>query len=369
MQGGRYGGAGIAHGWREAQRENFAEIQLSVAGNDDGAFDDVFEFANVARPVIGAEATQTIGRKFGNGLGHARAVAFDEKAREKFNVGAAIAEGRNGDWENVKAIVKIFAEASGGDFGLQVAIGGGNDADVDRAGLRAANGLEFAFLEHAQKFGLKFERKFADFVEKENSVIGEFEATGAAGGGSGEGAFFVAEEFAFAECGGNRCAVNADERPGTALALLVNGAGDKFLAGPGFTFDQHGGWCGCDLIDGADHGVNGWTVADHFAVILGFGDFALQIVGFGFQVLKTAFGGELVFDIAKNDAVAGASGKIEAGNAGFGGKLRTVGTNGIEAARNPGETTAGRIEFVHDGRKFLRAGGSEQRRQAAIGES
>ncbi len=46
---------------------------------------------------------------------------------------------------------------------------------------------------------MRVERHVADFIEQERAVLGEFEAAGAAFDGTGEGAFFVAEEFTFDE--------------------------------------------------------------------------------------------------------------------------------------------------------------------------
>ena len=41
-----------------------------------------------------------------------------------------------------------------GDFFLQVAVGGGDDADVDFDGAVAADAFEFALLQDAEEFGL-----------------------------------------------------------------------------------------------------------------------------------------------------------------------------------------------------------------------
>ncbi len=48
-----------------------------------------------------------------------------------------------------------------------IAVGGGNDADVERNRLLAAHPLDFALLQHAQQLGLQAERHFRDFVEQQ----------------------------------------------------------------------------------------------------------------------------------------------------------------------------------------------------------
>ena len=66
---------------------------------------------------------------------------------------------------------------------------------------------------------------------------------------AGEGAFFVAEEFAFEQVFGDRRAVDGDERLVHAGAVLENGAGDEFLAGAAFAGDQDGRAGRRDLAD------------------------------------------------------------------------------------------------------------------------
>ena len=44
-------------------------------------------------------------------------------------------------------------------------------------GSRAAESLKLAFLNHSQQLRLKFQRQFADLVEKDGGFVGEFEAS------------------------------------------------------------------------------------------------------------------------------------------------------------------------------------------------
>ena len=57
---------------------------------------------------------------------------------------------------HVEAEVKILAERASAIFGLEVAVGGRDDADVDLDFLIAANRTNFLFLQNAQKLGLHF---------------------------------------------------------------------------------------------------------------------------------------------------------------------------------------------------------------------
>ena len=76
-------------------------------------------------------------------------------------------------------------------------MGGGDDADVDAIGRRAAQPLDLPFLEHAQQLDLHVQRQVADLVEEDRRVVGELEAADLPRQRAGEGAFLAAEQLAF----------------------------------------------------------------------------------------------------------------------------------------------------------------------------
>jgi hypothetical protein len=53
---------------------------------------------------------------------------------------------RSGDGHDVEPIVEVLAEVADAHLGLQVAVGGGDDAHVDLEGAAPADPLEFALL-------------------------------------------------------------------------------------------------------------------------------------------------------------------------------------------------------------------------------
>ena len=106
--------------------------------------------------------------------------------------------------------------------------------------MRAAERFKFAFLQHAQQFGLQVEWQFADFIEKDRAAVGEGEAAFAFGGGAGERAAFVPEELALHQRAGNGRAIHGDEWRLASRALLMQGAGNEFLARARFTMNQDG---------------------------------------------------------------------------------------------------------------------------------
>ena len=154
---------------------------------------------------------------------------------------APLAQRRQVDRHHVQPVVQILAEPLGLDLGQQVAIAGGDDARIDADGLRIADALELALLQHAQQLDLQLGRGGVDFVEKDRAGVGRLEAAGAIVDRAGERAAHVAEQFAFQQAFAQRAAVDAHERAAAARAGLMDRLGDQFLAGAGLAQQQHRG--------------------------------------------------------------------------------------------------------------------------------
>src|SRR5579871_6167762 len=118
--------------------------------------------------------------------------------------------------------------------------------------------------------------------------------------GTGEGSFFVAKQLTLKQASGNRGTVDLDEWFVFTGAHPVNGAGDQFLAGPGFAKDQNGGIAGGDAGDLIKNVLQGNAVSDDFGEL---SRSALDICSewntllaqSPFQRLNLA-GGSLIFD-------------------------------------------------------------------------
>ncbi|GAB3484895.1 hypothetical protein GCM10027398_44490 [Azotobacter salinestris] len=142
-------------------------------GLDDPAFaedhrplDDVLQFAHVARPVVAHQ--------------HAQGPRGD--------VGAALAQRRHGDGEDVEPVIEILAEAALLYHASQVVVGGGEDAQVDLVGEVTADPFEALLLEHPQQLGLHGQGQLADLVEKDGAAVGHLETPAPLVGRPGEGA-------------------------------------------------------------------------------------------------------------------------------------------------------------------------------------
>jgi hypothetical protein len=127
-----------------------------------------------------------------------RAVEMLQKIfRQQDDVVAALAQGRRAELDHVQAVKQILPEIVLADGFDDVPVGGGDEADIDAQFIVAAHARESAVLQKAEQLGLQRPAHVADFVQKNGAAMGFLDAAQFLFDSAGEGAFFVAEEFAF----------------------------------------------------------------------------------------------------------------------------------------------------------------------------
>ena len=106
--------------------------------------------------------------------------------------------------------------------------------------LGAADRLELAGFDDAQKRGLLFQAQGVDLVQQQRAVAdgGELADLGAVG--AGERTFDVAEKLAFDQVGRDGAARHGQEPVLLARRMIVDQPGQEGLAGAGFAVEQHG---------------------------------------------------------------------------------------------------------------------------------
>ena len=87
----------------------------------------------------------------------------------------ALTQRRHLDRHDVQPEEEILAELTVRHRALEVAVGGGDDPDVDVHVVLAAEPRELTVLEHLQQLGLQRRAHLADFVQEQRAVIGELE--------------------------------------------------------------------------------------------------------------------------------------------------------------------------------------------------
>jgi hypothetical protein len=118
----------------------------------------------------------------------------DEPLGERRNVLPPLAERRQREGKDADAIIEILAEPPGGDLGREVAVGGGDEADVGLHRPRAAHRVHLALLHGAEELHLRLGRQFTDLVQEKRAAVRLLELADPASDGAGEGALLMAEE-------------------------------------------------------------------------------------------------------------------------------------------------------------------------------
>jgi hypothetical protein len=101
----------------------------------------------------------------------------------------------------------------------------------------------------------------------------------------GEGAFFMAEKFAFNEVRRQCGTIHFYQGPILTHAQAVNGACHQFLAGSGFAENQNIGIRGGDLLDLVKHIFDFVASADDVFMVEFQLDLFLQIGSLGFELV------------------------------------------------------------------------------------
>src|SRR5690348_15025952 len=164
----------------------FAEIAGKVAninefihrGNGRAGY-NVFQFADVARPVVMQQNDLRAARESLKGFPVSLTIFLEEVAHQNRNVFGALSQPWDLNFERTQPVEKILAEAPGENFTAKVPVCRSDDAHVHFFYFRRADALNFAVLNQAQELGLHLRRRFADFVEENAAAIGVFEKTGA----------------------------------------------------------------------------------------------------------------------------------------------------------------------------------------------
>jgi len=221
-------------------RKIFRREFRSLAENN-GSLKDIAQFADVAGPGVRGEHAAHRVRKLQAGAMVNGTERSKQMIGEGQDVGAAFAQRRNRDGENVQPEEKIFAELAGSDGGREVGVRDGDKPRFDVKRFGAAEALECTLLQNAKQFCLRGGRKRGDFVEDDRAGATQFETAEFAVDSAGERAAFVAEEFAFDESGWKRSAIDFEIRRVAARTEFVNEARKMIFAGTGFTGDEKRG--------------------------------------------------------------------------------------------------------------------------------
>ena len=94
---------------------------------------------------------------------------------------------------HVQAVVEILAETASLRFGLEIAVGGGDNPNIHRLGHAVTHAGDDVLLQGTQDLDLQGQRHLADLVQKQGALIGGLEAPKLVSHRAGEGAAHMAE--------------------------------------------------------------------------------------------------------------------------------------------------------------------------------
>src|SRR6266568_2330962 len=126
-----------------------------------------------------AQHRQGLGRELGRRrAAHLRRGALEEQARQPVDLADALAQRRDDQRDAVQPEVEIAAEGAAGDLGLEVAVGGRDEAHVDGARPEPADAQHLPGLDDAQELGLGGGRQLAELVEEDGAALRGLEQPG-----------------------------------------------------------------------------------------------------------------------------------------------------------------------------------------------
>ena len=156
---------------------------------------------------------------------------------QKRDIDLSVPKRRQLNGDNVESVKQIFPEAAFLNFLFQIAMRGGDNADIDLDCFATADRFEFALFQDFQHLHLQIRTHVSDFVKENRPTVGHFKFPDFRIGGASERTFDMTEQFAFQEIFGNGTAVDGNKGPFTSIGTLMNRLGNQTFTGSGFAVD------------------------------------------------------------------------------------------------------------------------------------
>src|SRR5690606_3823027 len=240
---------------------------LAFIAADHAALDEVLQFADVTREVVGEQCVDQAGGEAADLALVQLAVTLQEVIHQQRDVFPAFAQARNLDGVNVEPVEQVLTKTAGLDLVAQLYVGGSDQPHINADGFVAADPLDLAFLQGPEALALGVKTEGGDLIEEQRAAVGALEAPGAAAVGAGVGALFAAGEFGLDQAPRPRGADEADQRAMAARAVSVQVLGKELLAHPGFTGQQYRGLGWSYPLQHALGTQEGRGVAEHVRVL------------------------------------------------------------------------------------------------------
>ena len=219
------------------RQEHVRGLDAVGAAQDQAPFHHVLQLADVAGPLVPLELGHGLGAELHASRG---LVPVQEVAHQGGNILDPLAQGRQVQGDDRDPVEEVFPEAPPTDVLLQVAVGRGDDPDVDLLLAVTAHRLHPALLQNAQELDLHLGQQLTDLVQEQGALVRGLEPALAVPDRAGKGPLDMAEQLAFDQAVRDGRAVDRDKGFAGALAAGVDEPGQDLLAGPRLAGDEHG---------------------------------------------------------------------------------------------------------------------------------
>src|SRR5678816_117468 len=133
---------------------------------DHRAFDSIFQFSNIAGPVVGGQGEHRILTETLDVLLILIRVCLQEVHRQELDVVFSFSQRRDAEVDDIESVKEILPELLVINFLLQVLVCGGENTDIGVDRPRPPEPFELAILENTKKLHLNSRGDFADLIEE-----------------------------------------------------------------------------------------------------------------------------------------------------------------------------------------------------------
>src|SRR6516164_3343838 len=216
---------------------------------DHVTLDEVFEFADVAGPVILLQHGHQFAGEFLGATVVLAVVVIEEVGHQSRDVAAAFSQRWHSQVDHVNSVEQILPEGPVLDFAFENAVGGADDAHFDFLVFLGTDPAELAVLKKLQELGLQGQIELGDFIQKERAAVRQLNTAGLGTIGAREGSLFVSEQLAFEQGAGDRGAVDLDVRAGAPGRPAMDHACDDVFARAALAMDKNRNVGSGDLVE------------------------------------------------------------------------------------------------------------------------
>src|SRR6188474_3064387 len=145
------------------------------------------------------------------------------------NIFAALSKGRHSDRKYIQPVIKIRTKGAFAYRFSEIAIGCGNNADIDVDSSTTAHLFKLAFFKHSQQLGLQVERQLTNFVEENGAAVSNFKTSRPSSPGTGKRTFLMTKQLTLDQWSGKCGAIDFHQRSFMTRTKFMDSMGQQFL--------------------------------------------------------------------------------------------------------------------------------------------